>query len=39
MPLDHLLGSPYDTQDDSRNKVVRPLQAKVKSRKLGGCHL
>lgn len=39
MPLDHLLGSPYDTQDETRNKAVRPLQAKVKAQKLWGCHL
>lgn len=39
MPLDHLLGSPYDTQSEARNKAVRPLQAKVKAQKLWGCHL
>src|SRR6478609_11425542 len=39
MPLDHLLGSPYDTKDEARNKAVRPLQAKVKAQKLWGCHL
>jgi acyl-CoA dehydrogenase len=39
MPLDHLLGSPYDVRDEARNKAVRPLQAKVKAHKLWGCHL
>ncbi|WP_295852301.1 acyl-CoA dehydrogenase family protein [Tardiphaga sp.] len=39
LPLDHLLGSPYDTGDDARNKAVRPLQARVKAQKLWACHL
>ncbi len=33
-PLDHVLGSPYDVADPKRNALVRPLQAKVRARKL-----
>ncbi|MDB5484354.1 MAG: acyl-CoA dehydrogenase [Tardiphaga sp.] len=39
LPLDHVLGSPYDVADPKRNALVRPLQAKVKARNLWGCHL
>ncbi len=38
-PLDHLLGSPYDIQNPRNQKLVRPLQAEVKKRKLWACHL
>lgn len=38
-PLDHVLGSPYDVKDARRNALVRPLQAKVRARKLWACHL
>ena len=38
-PLDHVLGSPYDVADAKRNALVRPLQAKVRARKLWACHL
>lgn len=38
-PLDHVLGSPYDVRDANRNRLVRPLQQKVKNRKLWACHL
>jgi acyl-CoA dehydrogenase len=38
-PLDYVLGSPYDVGDPKRNKLVRPLQAKVRERKLWACHL
>jgi acyl-CoA dehydrogenase len=33
-PLDHILGSPYDVKDANRNRLVRPLQQRVKARKL-----
>ena len=38
-PLDYVLGHPYDVRDPVRNKLVRPLQAEVKKRKLWACHL
>jgi acyl-CoA dehydrogenase len=38
-PLDYVLESPYDVRSDKRNKLVRPLQAEVKKRKLWACHL
>ncbi|HVA68586.1 MAG TPA: acyl-CoA dehydrogenase family protein [Candidatus Binataceae bacterium] len=38
-PLDFVLGSPYDVRDPKRNKLVRPLQAEVRKRKLWACHL
>ena len=38
-PLDYVLGHPYDVRDPKRNKLVRPLQAEVKKRKLWACHL
>ncbi len=38
-PLDHILGSPYDVKDAQRNKLVRPLQHKVRERRLWACHL
>ena len=38
-PLDYVLGSPYDVRDANRNKLVRPLQAEVRKRKLWACHL
>jgi acyl-CoA dehydrogenase len=38
-PLDHVLGSPYDVKDANRNRLVRPLQQKVRARKLWACHL
>ncbi len=38
-PLDHILGNPYDLKDARRNQLVRPLQARVRERKLWGCHL
>jgi acyl-CoA dehydrogenase len=37
--LDHVLGSPYDVKDENRNRLARPLQRKVKDRKLWACHL
>ena len=33
-PLDHILSSPYDVKDANRNRLVRPLQQRVKARKL-----
>jgi acyl-CoA dehydrogenase len=38
-PLDHILGSPFDVKDANRNRLVRPLQQKVKDHKLWACHL
>jgi acyl-CoA dehydrogenase len=38
-PLDYILNSPYDVRDPKRNKLVRPLQAKVREHKLWACHL
>ncbi len=38
-PLDAVLGSPYDVRDTERNRLVRPLQQKVRDRKLWACHL
>jgi acyl-CoA dehydrogenase len=38
-PLDYVLESPYEVRSDKRNKLVRPLQAEVKKRKLWACHL
>ncbi len=38
-PLDYVLGHPYDVRDPKRNKLVRPLQAEVRKRKLWACHL
>jgi acyl-CoA dehydrogenase len=39
MPLDHVLGSPYDVANPKNVKLVRPLQAIVRERRLWGCHL
>ena len=38
-PLDHVLGHPCDVRDPRRNRLVRPLQAEVRARKLWACHL
>lgn len=38
-PLDLLLDSPYNVADPARNRLVRPLQQKVRERKLWACHL
>jgi len=38
-PLDHVLGNPYDIHNPRNQKLVRPLQAEVKKRKLWACHL
>ncbi len=38
-PLDLLLDSPYNVADPARNRLVRPLQQKVRDRKLWACHL
>lgn len=38
-PLDHVLGSPYDITDPAFVRLVRPLQQRVRERKLWGCHL
>ena len=39
-PLEFVLEChPYDVRDPKRNKLVRPLQAEVKKRKLWACHL
>lgn len=38
-PLDHILGSQWDAHNIRFKKLVRPLQAKVKTRGLWACHL
>ena len=38
-PLDRLGVHPYDVKNAARNRLVRPLQAKVKAEKLWACHL
>jgi acyl-CoA dehydrogenase len=38
-PLDLLLDSPYNVADAARNRLVRPLQQRVRERKLWACHL
>lgn len=38
-PLAHVIESAYDTKDPKRNKLIKPLQAEVRKRKLWACHL
>ncbi len=38
-PLDHLLGSQWNIHDPRFQKLVRPLQQKVRDRGLWACHL
>jgi acyl-CoA dehydrogenase len=38
-PLEHILASPYAVRDPLRNRLVKPLQQKVKERGLWACHL
>jgi len=38
-PLEHVLASPYAVNDPLRNRLVRPLQQKVRERGLWACHL
>lgn len=38
-PLEHVLSSPYAVNDPLRNRLVRPLQQKVRERGLWACHL
>jgi acyl-CoA dehydrogenase len=38
-PLDHVLDSPFDVANPLNVKLVRPLQAQVKARRLWACHL
>lgn len=38
-PLDHVLGSQWNIHDPGFKKLVRPLQAIVKVRRLWACHL
>ena len=38
-PLDHVLGSPYDVRNPNNERLVRPLQARVKAEGLWACHL
>ena len=38
-PLDHILRDPWDIRNPDNVKLVRPLQAQVKERKLWACHL
>src|SRR5262249_22287541 len=39
MPLDHVLGNPYDIHQKNFAELVRPLQTQVRERKLWACHL
>jgi acyl-CoA dehydrogenase len=38
-PLDHVLDSPYNITDPKFIRLVRPLQQRVRERKLWACHL
>ena len=38
-PLDHVLGSPWDIRSPENVRLVRPLQAEVRERRLWACHL
>ncbi len=38
-PLDYVVGNPYDVANDKRNALIKPLQARVRDRKLWACHL
>ena len=38
-PLEHVLTSPYAVQDPMRNRLIKPLQQKVKDKGLWACHL
>ncbi|MFP5460233.1 MAG: acyl-CoA dehydrogenase family protein [Gammaproteobacteria bacterium] len=38
-PLEHVLGSPYDLNQPGFERLVRPLQQRVKERRLWACHL
>ncbi len=38
-PLDYVLGSPHDVKNPDNIRLVRPLQAKVRERRLWACHL
>jgi len=38
-PLEHVLVSPYAVQDPLRNRLIKPLQQRVKERGLWACHL
>ena len=38
-PLAFVVENPYDLANDTRNALIRPLQAQVQERKLWACHL
>ncbi len=38
-PLDHVVDNPYDVANYRRNALIKPLQARVRDRKLWACHL
>lgn len=38
-PLDYVLGSPYDVRSPRFQRLVRPLQQRVREHKLWACHL
>ena len=38
-PLDHVIEHPYDLTDPVRQRLIPPLQAKVRERGLWACHL
>ncbi len=39
MPMDLVMGNPYDKSDTRALEIVRPLQAQVRERGLWACHL
>ncbi len=38
-PLDYVVENPYDLANETRNALIKPLQAQVQDRKLWACHL
>ncbi len=38
-PLDYVVGNPYDVANEKRNALIKPLQTRVRDRKLWACHL
>lgn len=38
-PLEHVLHHPNEMENETRNKLIKPLQQQVKDKKLWACHL
>lgn len=38
-PLEHVLKHPNEMENETRNKLIKPLQQQVKDKKLWACHL